>query len=334
LQWRAGSTGNRHDVAYDACELFALPSGGEGFGLVFLEAMSHGKPVIGGAHGGTPETIEEGISGYLVQHGDVAQLALRERRQMMATGPLLAAAPYLIEQNYVTYAAEQHEVWAELVRRCRPQVETYACREYLEGYEVIGLQDDHLPNLRAITERLRPRTGWSTMPVSGFLPAEAFFEMLSARLFPTTTYLRGRDSLEYTPEPDIFHDVFGHVPMHAHAVFSDFVQHYGSVCARTKSPEVVERLGRLYWYTVEFGLIRQGGMIKAYGSGVISSHRECRNVIEGGCEIREFTLKDVFATTVKVDELQKRLFVIESFDQLYQAMEEAQRQAAEEEPNA
>jgi phenylalanine-4-hydroxylase len=112
------------------------------------------------------------------------------------------------------------------------------------------------------------------------------------------------------------------------------VQHYGSVCAKTKSPEVLERLGRLYWYTVEFGLIQQGGMIKVYGSGVISSHRERRNVIEGGCEVRKFSLKDVFATPVKVDELQKCLFAIESFDQLYQAMEEAERQAAEEEANA
>jgi phenylalanine-4-hydroxylase len=247
----------------------------------------------------------------------------------MATGSLVAAAPYLIEQDYRAYTAEQHEVWAELVRRCRPQLETYACREYLEGYRIIGLRDDRVPNLAAITERLKPRTGWSAVPVSGFLPAEAFFEMLAARLFPTTTYLRSRESLEYTPEPDIFHDVFGHLPMHAHKVFSDFVQHYGSVCARTGSPEVLERLGRLYWYTVEFGLIRQDGKIKVYGSGVISSHRECGNVIEGGCEVRDFDLEEVFATSVKVDELQKRLFAIESFEQLYEAMKEAEKQVAE-----
>jgi phenylalanine-4-hydroxylase len=243
----------------------------------------------------------------------------------MATTSLVAAAPYLIQQKYEEYTAEQHAVWAELVRRCRQQVQKHACREYLEGYEVIGLKVDRLPNLRDVGERLKPQTGWTTTPVSGFLPAEAFFEMLAARLFPTTTYVRSRESLEYTPEPDIFHDVFGHVPMHAHRVFSDFVQHYGSVCSKISDAEALERLGRLYWYTVEFGLIRQDGVIKVYGSGVISSHRECANVVARGCEISEFALDEVLNTAVKVDELQKRLFAIESFDQLYQAMQEAEK---------
>jgi len=243
----------------------------------------------------------------------------------MATAALVAAAPYLIEQAYEDYTAEQHEVWAELVRRCHPQVQEHACREYLEGYGAVGLRNDRLPNLREVGERLKSRTGWVTTPVSGFLPADAFFEMLAARLFPTTTYVRSRQSLEYTPEPDIFHDVFGHVPMHAHRVFSDFVQHYGSVCSKIGDPQVLELLGRLYWYTVEFGLIRQSGEIKAYGSGVISSHREMANVVARGCEIRDFNLDDVLDTKVKVDELQKRLFAIESFDQLYGAMQETER---------
>ena len=155
----------------------------------------------------------------------------------MATQSLVAAAPYLIEQKYEEYSPEQHDVWAELVRRRLPQLRAYACREYLEGYEIIGLQDDRLPNLRAITERLKPRTGWSTTPVSGFLPADAFFEMLGGANVPDDDMARGRDSLEYIPEPDIFHDVFGHVPMHAHPVFADFLQHYGSVCARVKDPQ-------------------------------------------------------------------------------------------------
>jgi phenylalanine-4-hydroxylase len=165
--------------------------------------------------------------------------------------------------------------------------------------------------------------------VSGFLPAEAFFEMLAARMFPTTTWLRGRDSLEYTPEPDIFHDVFGHVPMHAHRVFADFLQHYGSVCAKIKDQELLERLGRLFWYTVEFGLIRQDGQIKVYGSGVISSHRECSNVIEGGCEVRSFDLEEVLKTPVRVDRIHKLLFAIENFEQLYEAMHAAEEWAEE-----
>jgi phenylalanine-4-hydroxylase len=246
----------------------------------------------------------------------------------MAVGPLVAAAPYLIQQKYEDYSAGEHAVWEELVRRRRSQLDAHACREYLEGAEIIGLRDDRLPNLSAITDRLKPRTGWSTTPVSGFLPAEAFFEMLAARMFPTTTWLRGRDSLEYIPEPDIFHDVFGHVPMHAHPVFADFLQHYGSVCAEIKDADILERLGRLFWYTVEFGLIRQDGKIKVYGSGVISSHGECTNVIDGGCEIRDFSLEEVLSAPVKVDSIHKQLFAIESFDQIYEAMHTAEKQVA------
>lgn len=240
---------------------------------------------------------------------------------------LNAAATYLIEQKYSEYKPEQHQVWQELVRRRRPHIEAHACREYLEGYRIIGLQDDRLPDLAAITGILRQRTGWSTTPVSGFLPAQAFFEMLAARMFPTTTWLRSRDSLEYIPEPDIFHDVFGHVPMHAHRIFADFLQHYGSVCVRIDDWELLEQLGRLFWYTVEFGLIRQAGAVKVYGSGVISSHGECTNVIEGGCEIRDFELEEVLRTPVRVDRIHSRLFAIESFDQLYEAMHAAEKWA-------
>ena len=243
----------------------------------------------------------------------------------MPAEPLVAASPYLIEQNYSAYTPEQHAVWEELVRRRRPQIDAHACRAYLDGSEIIGLQDDRLPNLRAISDRIGPRTGWSATPVSGFLPGEAFFEMLAARKFPTTTWLRGADSMEYIPEPDIFHDVFGHVPMHAHPVFADFLQHYGSICAKAKNAEILERLGRLFWYTVEFGLMRENGEIKVYGSGVISSHRECTNVIEGGCEVRDFNLDEVLETAVKVDDLQKKLFAIESFNQIYEAVQEAEK---------
>jgi len=243
----------------------------------------------------------------------------------MATGSLVAAEPFLIEQEYEKYTEEQHDVWSELVRRRLPQVREYACREYLEGYDIVGLVADRLPDFRVTTQRLKPRTGWSTTAVSGFLPPDAFFEMLDARMFPTTTWLRSRDSLGYIPEPDIFHDVFGHVPMHAHPVFADFLQHYGSVCARIENPELLERLGRLFWYTVEFGLIRQDRKIKVYGSGVISSHGECTNVIESGCEVRDFNLDEVLETPVKVDEIQKVLFAIESFDQIYEGIREAEK---------
>src|SRR3984957_10536084 len=238
----------------------------------------------------------------------------------MKTETLSIAAPYLIEQDYSAYTDEQHAVWTELVERVSPELERHASRAYLEGYKIIGLQRDRLPRLASISARLGPRTGWNSTPVSGFLPAPAFFEMLAARRFPTTTWLRSRDSLEYTPEPDIFHDVFGHVPMHAHPVFADFLAHYGQLCARIDDERILERLGRVFWYTVEFGLIRQDGCVKVYGSGLISSDGECSNVIHSGCEVRPFVLDEVLRTPVKVDEMHHLLFAIDSFDQIYDAM--------------
>jgi phenylalanine-4-hydroxylase len=245
----------------------------------------------------------------------------------MSTQTLTVAAPYIIRQDYSAYTEEQHSVWAELVGRVLPELEQHAARAYLEGFEIIGLKRDHLPNLQLISARLEPRTGWNSTPVSGFLPAPAFFEMLASRNFPTTTWLRSRESLEYTPEPDIFHDVFGHVPMHAHKVFADFLEHYGRVCAGISDAAVLEKLGRLFWYTVEFGLIREGTETKVYGSGLISSHGECLNVVSGHCAVHAFSLDEVLATPVKVDELHKLLFAVSSFDQIYEAMHEAERRA-------
>ena len=237
---------------------------------------------------------------------------------------LVASAPFLIEQEWYGYTAEQHAIWRDLVSRRMPQLEQHACAEYPEGFAQIGLQVDQLPRLAEVSQRLRPRTGWSSTPVSGFLPADAFFEMLAARKFPTTTWIRSRDSMEYTPEPDIFHDVFGHVPMHAHPVFGAFLQHYGAVCAGLKDPEALERMGRLFWFTVEFGVMHQDGQVKVYGSGLISSHGECTHVVNGGPEIREFKLDDVLDTKVNVSEMQPVLYAIESFEQIYEATREAE----------
>jgi phenylalanine-4-hydroxylase len=241
-----------------------------------------------------------------------------------AKNRLGAAAPYLVEQTWADYTPEQHSVWAELVRRQMPQLHQHACQEYLDGFAQIGLREDTLPDLKAVSALLRPRTGWQSTPVSGFLPAAAFFEMLAARMFPTTISLRGRDALEYTPEPDIFHDVFGHVPMHAHPVFADFLEHYGKVCAAlAHNPVALERMGRLFWFTVEFGLIRQDGGIKVYGSGLISSHGECSRVLAGGCEIRDFHLDAVLDQTFQTSAMQPVLYAVDSFEQIYEATKSA-----------
>ena len=238
---------------------------------------------------------------------------------------LTVAEQYLIQQDWAAYTPEQHAVWAELVRRRMPQLNAHACAEYLDGFHQIGLREDTIPNLAEVNKRLGPRTGWNATPVSGFLPPDAFFEMLAARQFPTTTWLRSRDSLEYTPEPDIFHDVFGHVPMHAHPVFADFLQEYGRVCAGLTDKDKLERMGRLFWFTVEFGIIRQSGEIKLYGSGLISSHGESNYVLgSNGPEIRDFNLDQVLDQQFLVSEMQKVLYAVESFDQIYEAAQQAE----------
>ncbi len=243
----------------------------------------------------------------------------------LSGGRLTVARQFLVEQDYAAYTPEQHAVWKELVERRMPQLQQHACAEYLAGFAQIGLEPDRLPNLKAVSARLAPRTGWASSPVSGFLPADAFFEMLSARMFPTTTWLRSRESMDYTPEPDIFHDVFGHVPMHAHPVFADFLEHYGKVClAAIDRPDVLERLGRLFWFTVEFGLIREAGKIKVYGSGLISSHGECTRVLDGGCEIRDFDVEAVLNQPLDTGAMQPILFAVESFDQIYEAAKTAE----------
>jgi phenylalanine-4-hydroxylase len=234
---------------------------------------------------------------------------------------------YLIQQDWAAYTPEQHAIWKELVSRRLPQLERHASQVYLDGFNRIGLTPTQLPDLTAVSARLQPLTGWQSTPVSGFLPSGAFFEMLAARMFPTTTWIRGRDAMEYTPEPDIFHDVFGHVPMHAHPVFAGFLHHYGKVCAGLRDPADLERMGRLFWFTVEFGVIRQQGEIRVYGSGLISSHGECTRVVEGGSvEVRNFDLERVLNEPVDTGQMQKVLYAIESFDQLYEAAIAAESQ--------
>src|SRR5271155_4578451 len=245
---------------------------------------------------------------------------------------LHVAESFLIQQDWDAYTPEQHAVWAELVSRRMPQLVEHACDEYLDGFQQIGLREDTIPNLAEVNKRLGPRTGWNATPVSGFLPPDAFFEMLAARQFPISTWLRDKESLEYTPEPDIFHDVFGHVPMHAHPVFADFLQQYGEVCAGLKDKDALERMGRLFWVTVEFGVVRQAGRLKLYGSGLISSHGESNYVLQaergGGPEIRDFNLDQVLEQEFLVSEMQKVLYAIDSFEQIYEAAQEAERRLA------
>ena len=201
-------------------------------------------------------------------------------------------------------------------------------RNIWTDFEIIGLQADRLPNLASISARLAPthRMEFHAGQRLSYR-RRRFLRCWRRAAFPPPPGCAASESLEYTPEPDIFHDVFGHVPMHAHKVFADFLRALRPRLRRIEDAAVLEKLGRLFWYTVEFGVIRQRDEIKVYGSGLISSHGECQNVIDGHCAIHDFSLDEVLKTPVKVDELHKLLFAVSSFDQIYEAMHEAERRA-------
>ena len=228
-----------------------------------------------------------------------------------------------VAQRWEAYTAEQHAVWALLYERRMAALGETGSRVFLRGAESIGLRRDRVPDLADVNARLAARTGWSAVPVAGFIPAQQFFACLAARRFPTTVIVRPRQQLDYLPEPDIFHDVFGHVPLHADPVFADFLQRFGALAAAAETDEQTELMARLFWFTVEFGLVREGGRVKVYGSGLISSHGDAANALGPDCERRPFSLDGVFAQPFEIDRLQDVLFVVDSFDQLFAAVEDA-----------
>jgi len=235
------------------------------------------------------------------------------------------AQSFFITQDPDAYTAEDHAVWSILYERRMQALQATGSRVFLEGTERIGLRSDQVPDLADVNRRLGACTGWAAVSVSGFLPAREFFACLADRRFPTTVKVRPRRQLDYLPEPDIFHDVFGHVPLHAHRVFADFLQRFGRAAGAATTDEQVQAMARLFWFTVEFGLIREAGEVKVYGSGLISSHGDAANALGPRCDWRPFSLDAVQAQPYEIDRLQDVLFVIDSFDQLFEAVERAER---------
>jgi phenylalanine-4-hydroxylase len=233
-----------------------------------------------------------------------------------------AAQQFFIEQRPAEYTQENQAVWQLLFARRIKHLRTVGSSAFLNGIEAIGLEPHYIPDLHRMNSRLEPITGWSAVAVSGFLEPTLFFQCLAERRFPTTVTVRPMQQLDYLPEPDIFHDVFGHVPMHADPVFADFLQRFGAIAATANGPEEVRMLTRLFWFTVEFGLIRQNGEIKVYGSGLISSMADCVNALGAACERRPFKLEDVLQQEFEIDRLQSVLFVIDSHQQLFDAVEQ------------
>ncbi len=229
-----------------------------------------------------------------------------------------------IAQNYAGYTDENQETWRTLYDRQMAYLATNASDVYLKGARSINLVRDHIPFLegpKSVNVFLQQLTGWQSCAVPGYLPAKAFFACLARREFPTTIVIRPKESIDYLPQPDIFHDIFGHVPLHADPVFADFLQTYGKAALLTTDPMHTERLARLFWFTVEFGLIREQGRHRLYGSGLISSPGESRFSLESNeVDRRPFDLETVCNTAFEIDHFQPILYVLDSFDQLRDAM--------------
>jgi phenylalanine-4-hydroxylase len=245
--------------------------------------------------------------------------------QLHEAGPPPADLPQFVTQRHDSYDHEAHDVWRILYeRRMRTLGET-GSEVFLTGIDRIGLSPDSVPDLTEVNRRLNARTGWNAVGVRGFIPARQFFQCLSRRRFPTTLLVRPRAQLDYLPEPDIFHDVFGHVPLHSHPVFADFLQRFGALAAGSASDAETTEMARLFWFTVEFGLIRERGAVKIYGSGLISSHGDAANALGDSCDRRPFDLDAVLAQPFEIDHFQDVLFVIEDFGQLFDAVETVSR---------
>ncbi len=229
-----------------------------------------------------------------------------------------------------TYSDEEDETWEILCKRRMDKLPETASQAWLDGLDKLEMPLDRVPLFGELNENLEPLTGWTIRAVDGFIPAQMFFGSMGRREFPSTLEIRSRDTLEYIQEPDIFHDVFGHVPMHTDPVFADFVQEYGQLATEVVDDrDKFDALGRLWWFTVEFGLVEEQGETKLYGSGHMSSFGEAENVFAGGPEIREFDLDEVISTPFRIDVYQPVLWVAQGFEQLRESVAELRRRWAE-----
>jgi phenylalanine-4-hydroxylase len=228
----------------------------------------------------------------------------------------------IVEQPWDSYTRSDHEVWSILFRRQREVLRDRACNEFLENQQRFGMSPDAIPKFQDLNRVLKTGTDWEIVGVEGLLPDEVFFDHLAHRRFPVSWWIRKPEQLDYLSEPDLFHDLFGHVPMLLNPVFADYVQAYGrgGVKAHKLGPEALTNLTRLYWYTVEFGLIDTPEGVRIYGSGIVSSRGESIHCLESDSPNRiGFDLERIMRTQYKIDTYQRSYFVIDSFEQLMDA---------------
>ncbi|HEX5008388.1 MAG TPA: phenylalanine 4-monooxygenase [Hyphomonadaceae bacterium] len=238
----------------------------------------------------------------------------------MSTNVTVRDDDYVIDQNWAGYSADEHAVWDFLYRRQRDILGTRADKALIDGHDALNLNRGGIPNFAVINEELKRRTGWSVVAVPGLVPDEVFFTHLANRRFPAGQFIRGRDQLDYLQEPDIFHDVFGHVPLLTNPVFADYMEAYGKGGLRAMKFGRLKNLAALYWYTVEFGLIETPEGIRIYGAGISSSKDESIFSLEDASPNRlRFNLERVMRTEYRIDDFQQTYFVIRSYDELFRA---------------
>jgi phenylalanine-4-hydroxylase len=231
-----------------------------------------------------------------------------------------ASADWTIPQDWEAFTAEEHAVWDTLFERQAKLLPGRASKAYLHGLDLLKLSDGGIPNFEELSERLMKRTGWQVVAVPGLVPDDVFFDHMANRRFVAGNFIRRPDQLDYLQEPDVFHDVFGHVPMLADPVFADYMEAYGRGGGRAMELGALKQLSRLYWYTVEFGLIEEEGDLRIYGSGIVSSFGESRFALDSDSPNRiGFDLKRVMRTEYRIDDFQQNYFVIPSFETLLQA---------------
>jgi phenylalanine-4-hydroxylase len=223
-------------------------------------------------------------------------------------------ADFTIDQDWSSYSAAEHDRWDRLFARSRAVLQDRACAEFLEMASVLELSRSGIPDMRRLSDRLERMTGWRVVPVAGLVPDDVFFEHLANRRFPAGAFIRSEQEMDYLEEPDVFHDVFGHVPLLANPVFADFMQAYGKGGRRAMQLGRLQNLARLYWYTVEFGLIRTPEGLRIFGAGIMSSAAESVFALESDSPNRvAFDLARVMRTRYIIDDYQQTYFVIDSF---------------------
>ncbi len=228
-----------------------------------------------------------------------------------------ASADWTIPQRWADYTAEEHAVWQTLYQRQTALLPGRACDEFVAGMRDLPIRPDRIPHFAELNEVLKPRTGWEVVAVPGLVPDDVFFDYLAHRRFPAGQFIRAAHQLDYLQEPDVFHDVFGHVPMLVNPVMADFIQAYGEGGLRAQKLGTLPLLARVYWYTVEFGLVRQPDGLRIYGAGIASSRTESVFCLDDASPHRvAFDLARVMRTHYRIDDFQEIYFVLDRLSDL------------------